>query len=759
MCENETVGSANSSVWSGVPTSAEVAARALENEQVLNNLLHTALNRAPLIDVLLACLDILLSISWLSILPKGGIFLTESAARVLKLVAQRNLSPELLTLCAQVPFGHCLCGRAASTRSLVHASCIDHRHENTFEGIKPHGHYNIPLLDNDQLLGVLVVYLPHGHAGDDLEKQFLKAVADILALVIRQKRIELDLEHEVRTTRQQLDELSRLTERFEAAVNNMPQGVCLFDANQRIVLANSLYGELYHLTGEQIAPGTALQEILEYRSQNGTSSSTAPETYLSVNVRNHKETQELADGRTISISRRFLSDGGWLTTHEDITERRASEKKIAYLAEHDQLTGLPNRASFVNALERIASESRADRETAVLLLDLDRFKAVNDTLGHAAGDQLLREVARRLQSATRQQDFVARLGGDEFAIIQRLEAGGHEAAVSLALRIIDVIGKPFELEEQIASVGTSIGIALCSAQPEDCSGLLKKADLALYAVKDKGRNNFQIYDSAMSELLQNQNSLKSELRAAIEQGQFELYYQPILDLKAREIRCAEALIRWHHPRHGLIFPDKFISLAEETGLIVQLGEWVLQQGCKDAAAWPGNCRVAINLSAHQFKPGNLFDLVLCALVESGLSPDRLELEITETALLHDQFEHLLTLRQIHNIGVTVALDDFGTGYSSANYLTLFPFDKIKIDKSFVQGMGGRRDCAAVVDSTLALARGLDIEVTAEGVETQEQLERLSQSGVDFVQGYLIGRPMTLEQFLSDDRELSHRTVA
>lgn len=759
MCEHQVANAPNSSARSVLPTGAEGAARALENEQVLNKLLHTALSRAPLADVLLACLDILLSISWLSILPKGGIFLAEGNARFLKLVAQRNLSPELLTLCARVPFGHCLCGRAAATRSLVHASCIDQRHENTFEGIKPHGHYNIPLLENDQLSGVLVVYLPDGHAGDDLEKQLLTAVADILALVIRQKRIELDLEQEVRTTRQQFDELARLTERFEAAVNNMPQGICLFDANQRIVLANSLYGELYHLTQEQIAPGTALQQILEFRNRNGTGFSTSPEAYLSVNIRNHQEIQELPDGRTISISRRFLSDGGWLTTHEDITDRRASEKKIAYLAEHDQLTGLPNRASFLNALERIANESKGLNEAAILLLDLDRFKAVNDTLGHAAGDLLLNEVARRLKSATRQHDFVARLGGDEFAIIQRLEAGGHEAAVSLALRIIDIIGKPFELEEHIATVGTSIGIALCSEQHENCSSLLKKADLALYSVKESGRNDFRIYDAAMSKLVQNQNSLRNELRAAIEHEQFELYYQPILDLKANEVRCAEALIRWHHPRHGLILPDKFIPLAEETGLIAQLGEWILQQGCKDAAAWPGNCRVSINLSAHQFKPGNLFDLVLCALVESGLRPDRLELEITETALLHDQFEHLLALRQINNIGVTIALDDFGTGYSSANYLTVFPFDKIKIDKSFVQGMGSRRDCAAVVASTLALARGLDIAVTAEGVETEEQLEKLHRYGVDFAQGYLIGRPMTLEQFLSDDWKLSRQIVA
>ena len=562
-----------------------------------------------------------------------------------------------------------------------------------------------------------------------------------------------------RTLAKQAAELRRVNEYFETAINNMPQGVCLFDDEQRVIVANSRYAEIYNLTAEQIQRGTTLQQILDYRQERGTSLNTAADEYRSVNIKKTHEVLDLADGRTVSISRRILSDGGWLTTHEDITERRKDERQIAYLAAHDSLTGLLNRASFVEALDKITTRGKAAENAAVLLLDLDRFKAVNDTLGHAAGDQLLKEVASRLSSEIREQDIVARLGGDEFAIIQKLESPNHEAAISLALRIIGVITKPFELDGCTASVGTSIGIVLCPEQGTDRPELMKKADLALYAVKEAGRNDFRIYDAEMTKVEETQKLLEIELSRAIERGEFEIYYQPIIEAKTQKMVGAEALVRWHHPLRGILSPDQFIPLAEETGLIVPLGEWILQKGCQDAAAWPENLKVSINLSAHQFNRGNLFDVVLCTLVESGLNPARLELEITESALLDKRSEHLQTLRQLRNIGVSIVLDDFGTGYSSATYLTLYPFDKIKIDKSFVQGMANQRESAAIVASTLTLARGLGISVTAEGVETQEQLSQLCLAGADFAQGYLIGRPMTLGDFLTQTQELPARVVA
>lgn len=555
----------------------------------------------------------------------------------------------------------------------------------------------------------------------------------------------------------QAADLRRVNEYFETAINNLPQGICLFDADQRVVISNSLYASLYKLTNDEIRPGTTLQEILDRRAKMGTNLIVASDQYRSVNINKISDVMDLADGRTVSIRRQMLSDGGWLTTHDDITEQRRSEKRIAYLAAHDTLTGLPNRAFFNEALLRATEDATA--KTALFLLDLDRFKAVNDTLGHAAGDQLLKDVADRLRSQIREDDVVARLGGDEFAILQKLESDGHEPAISLALRIIDVVSRPYELDGQLANIGTSIGIALAPEQGTDRSELMKKADLALYAVKAKGRNDFRIYDTEMMKVVEHQALLEAELAQAIERDELELYYQPVLDVLSNKFVGAEALVRWHHPQRGLLTPDKFIPLAEESGLIVQLGEWALQRGCREAAAWPHDQTISINVSPHQFNRGNLFDVVLCTLVETGLSPDRLELEIAESALVDDNLKHQRVLRQLKDIGITIVLDGFGAGYSSAQHLTFYPVDKIKIDKAFVQNVGIRRESSAIIASTLVLAQELDIKVTAEGVETLGQMQQLCRAGINFVQGNLIGRPVTVDEFLAAGSNNSAQSVA
>jgi predicted signal transduction protein with EAL and GGDEF domain len=340
---------------------------------------------------------------------------------------------------------------------------------------------------------------------------------------------------------------------------------------------------------------------------------------------------------------------------------------------------------------------------------------------------------------------LARLGGDEFAIIQEGEPNQHEGAIALALRIIGAITQPFDLNGNQASVGASIGIVMAPEHEIEPEGLLKRADLALYDAKANGRNDFRVFQSEMLEVANTQKSAESELRSAIAREEFELHYQPVMDAGTRLLCGVEALVRWKHPAKGLIAPDRFIPLAESTGLIAPLGEWILRRACTDATSWPANVKVAINISAVQFKKGNLFDVILRTLVETGLAPERLELEITETALLENQEAHLTTIRQLKNLGISVALDDFGTGYSSVSYLTIFPFDKIKIDKSFTQGVLTRRDCKAVVASTLALAHGLGTVTTAEGVETEQQLEYMRAAGVDLVQGYLFGRPVPISQ--------------
>jgi diguanylate cyclase (GGDEF)-like protein len=378
-----------------------------------------------------------------------------------------------------------------------------------------------------------------------------------------------------------------------------------------------------------------------------------------------------------------------------------------------------------------------------MMLDLDKFKAINDTLGHPAGDALLIEVGHRLKATIRETDLLARLGGDEFAIIQQGGDNQHEAAIALALRVIAAVSEPFDLNGSEVNIGTSIGIAMAPEHGSEPDGLLKSADLALYAAKAQGRNDYRIYQPGMLETATSQQQTESELRDAIAHQQFELYYQPVVDVRTRQISGVEALVRWRHPVKGLVGPDQFVPLAEATGLIAPIGEWILQRACRDAATWPAHIGLAINISAVQFKKGNLFDVILCALVESGLDPQRLELEITETSLLENQEAHLATIRQLKNLGITLALDDFCTGYSSVTYLTNFPFDKIKIDRTFTQGVLERRDYAAVVSSVVTLAQGLGKITTVEGIETEAQFEYMRAAGVDLAQGYLFSRPTPL----------------
>lgn len=425
----------------------------------------------------------------------------------------------------------------------------------------------------------------------------------------------------------------------------------------------------------------------------------------------------------------------------DVTARKQAETKISYMAGHDALTGIGNRAVLNEKLEEALARLRRRQETfAVLVLDLDGFKHVNDTLGHAAGDELLKELALRLTSALRETDIVTRLGGDEFAIIQSSETNQREAAIALAVRVLEIVAMPFDLDGHDVTIGTSIGIAFAPEDGTDPGELLQKADLALYRVKSEGRNNFRFFDEEMSKGATSRLRLLNDLRAALTRDEFELHYQSVFDAKTRRPCGVEALVRWRHPTEGLMPPDRFIPLAEESGLMEPLGEWILEKACTDAASWPDNIKVAVNLSAVQFRSGKLFDVILCALLESELPPERLELEITESVLMQNTESYSVVLQQLKNIGISIVLDDFGTGYSSLSYMTTFPFDKIKIDKSFTQGLTNRADCAAIVASVLTLARGLDIAVTAEGVETKQQFELLRAAGVHQVQGFLFGRP-------------------
>ena len=439
-----------------------------------------------------------------------------------------------------------------------------------------------------------------------------------------------------------------------------------------------------------------------------------------------------------------MADGGWVSTYDEVTERRQAESRIAYLATHDPLTDLPNRSFLGDRLSRLLSAATKEegvasgRTSALLLLDLDRFKEINDTLGHAAGDNLLRMVAERLQNLVSGEDLVARLGGDEFAILHSFE--NSKGAAKLAQRIIDALVVPYDLDGQQANIGVSIGISLAPTDGVESEVLLRSADLALYRAKSNGRGGFAFFESEMTAAAQRRRALELELRDALVRGQFEAYYQPQVNAKTGRVSGAEALIRWHHPARGIVGPNEFIPIAEEVGLIVPIGEWMVRQACREAARWSDGIRVAVNISAAQFSGNHLAEIVVSALAAAGLSPARLELEITESVLLDETESTLKTLHQLRGLGVRVSLDDFGTGYSSLSYLRSFPFDKIKIDRSFVRDVTATANGAAIVRAIAGLGASLGMEITAEGVETQEQFDLVQREGCTEVQGYYFSPP-------------------
>ncbi|WP_052402496.1 bifunctional diguanylate cyclase/phosphodiesterase [Muricoccus aerilatus] len=428
----------------------------------------------------------------------------------------------------------------------------------------------------------------------------------------------------------------------------------------------------------------------------------------------------------------------------DLTERREAEARIAHLAYHDALTGLPNRVLLRDRLDAALARARRGEGFAVLCLDLDRFKEVNDSLGHPIGDALLRAVSERLQSAVRAVDTLARLGGDEFAVIQaNVDQPG--AATSLARRLVEVLGEPFDIEGHHLVIGTSIGVATAPDDSLDADVLLKAADMALYSAKAEGRGRWRFFEPGMDARMQMRRALETDLRRALALGEFEVHYQPIVNVGSRRVSGLEALVRWRHPARGSVPPDSFIPLCEEIGLIVPLGEWVLAQACAEAVTWRGAPKIAVNLSPVQFANRGLVEAVAAALEDSGLSPERLELEITETVMLQDTEATLATLHRLKALGVRIAMDDFGTGYSSLSYLQRFPFDKIKIDRCFTYGLDHSRQSEVIVGAVTRLCAGLNMSTTAEGIETEEQFQALARNGCTEAQGFLFSRPCVADE--------------
>jgi diguanylate cyclase (GGDEF)-like protein len=546
-------------------------------------------------------------------------------------------------------------------------------------------------------------------------------------------------------------ELERQNLRLDAAVNNISQGLCMFDAKGRLVICNAPYARIYDLPDALVKPGTPLDDILGRLFDTGmhASGNTTREEYLrwrhEVIARGEYDKTILEFGSRIIIMQHHpMKDGGFVSTHEDITEQRQQEARIQHLARHDALTELPNRTQFLEEMANIEALLERGERAAVLCIDLDHFKQVNDTLGHAVGDKLLKQASARLWGATRETDVLARVGGDEFSLLLRPIERPSDAA-AIAERIVKTMTSPFAIDGHQITIGASVGIAIAPQDGETTDVLMKNADMALYRAKAEGRSTFHFFEKDMDAEIQKRRMLEAGLRNALAGNELRLVFQPLIGLKENKITCLEALLRWTHPVRGPISPVEFIPVAEETGLIVPIGEWVLREACKAAMTWPTAARVAVNLSTVQFKNKRLFETIHAILAETGLPPTRLELEITESLLLNDNEHTLQTLHRLRAIGIRISMDDFGTGYSSLSYLRSFPFDKIKIDRSFMADLESRGDSLAIIKAVIGLGHSLGMSTTAEGVETEAQLRAVREQGCNEVQGFLFSPPLEANQ--------------
>ncbi len=549
--------------------------------------------------------------------------------------------------------------------------------------------------------------------------------------------------------------LEQLNTWFEIALNNMVRGLSMFDREQRLIVCNSSYRQIYSLPEELTRPGTPLTEIVSYhlRHQSGREQS-GEEANFSKWLDEHlvkvaegrpfSQVQHLRCGRTLLVTYQPLADGGWVDIQEDITEKRRAEERIEWLAHHDALTGVANRFHFRQTFEQALKALPKGQSLALHWIDLDEFKEVNDTYGHPIGDALLKAVAQRLRASIRKSDFLARLGGDEFAIIQT-GGGRTEQCERLAKRALASIGRPYNILGQPITISASLGIVRAPAHGKTPDELLKNADIALYNVKTAGRRGFEIYRRGCGRHVDAQRRMESDVQAALGREQFELHYQPILSLRTHHVTSCEALLRWQHPRSGLIPPSEFLPLAEKTGAIHDIGRWVLTQACRDATRWAEELTVTVNLSLLQFESGDLINVVKKALADAGLAPSRLELEISEALIERDKGKMRSTLEELHRIGVGITLDNFGKATGSLSSLRSFPFDKVKIDKRLVREMPGRNENAAIVKAVATLADTLGMKTVAEGVETLDELNTVVRAGCNKAQGFFIGRPVPVSE--------------
>jgi diguanylate cyclase (GGDEF)-like protein len=602
----------------------------------------------------------------------------------------------------------------------------------------------IAIAINTLLVSAVMVYVLLTYSRD-----FATIVAFQKALVETHKAETERVRSATEIERAAQREILKHAGRFEVALNNMQQGLCMFDVDDRLIVCNQRYARMYELPDELTQPGARWRDIVAHRVKTfgyrdlGYDDVLAQHRAIDLTKNETTATRLLGDGRIILVRHRPIKEGGWVATHEDITERSKTQAQLSHLAHHDALTGLANRHLLQERMERAVAGLQRGEAFAILCIGLNHIKSANDALGHAVGDALLREVAARLSACVLEGDTVARIGGSEFAVLQ-VGIAGPDEPVNRAQTLLDVLTRPYEIEGHQIIIDANVGLALAPRDETAGPPLLRQADIALSRAKAEGGKTWRAFEAAMDAELQNRRGLEIDLRRALANNEFEVHFQPINSAKTRSVRSFEALARWRHPERGMISPADFIPLAERTGLIAPLGEWVLRTACQEATHWPSDVRVSVNLSACQFRAGDLIGMVRKALADTGLPARRLELEITESVLLDGSGDNLATLHALRDLGAKIAMDDFGTGYSSLSYLRSFPFDKIKIDQSFVKNID-QRDAREIVRAIANLGRTLGITTTAEGVETEEQLKTMIAYRCTEVQGYLFSRPVPASQ--------------
>lgn len=834
--------------------------RTAEHAALFERLLQVALDDAPLEALLGRALDELMTVSWLKLLPKSGIFLKDPAEDALRLVAERQLGPQITQLCSRIEYGHCLCGRAAAEKAVQHASCIDHRHETRFDDMAPHGHYNVPILQAGDVLGVLVVYLADGHQKDAEEVAFLERFADLIALIITAKTRE----HELHAAQAEADALMTTVRRHmifsqtdnAGNITDVNEAFCdtsgysrddLIGAPHRIVNSGLQDRGFWATVWNTLRAGEAWHGEIANRAKDGSiywvdsilmpimRADGTTDRYLSLrhDITERKQAEEALSrmGRVVEHASnevyvfdarelRFLlvnrgardnlgyssdemraltpidikpefdeprfraqiapllagerdllrfetlherKDGStypvevnlyyarsesppiFLAFVQDITARRKEEAAIRKLALFDPLTGLANRAHLMRQLETVL---QTEESVQVLYMDLNRFKQINDTMGHAAGDVVLQTVAERLVEVFGPHAIASRLGGDEFVVV--LTNLPAEAVGVLTDQLLEALDRPIQIDDNRQEIGASVGTATYPGDGGTAEELLQAADIAMYQAKTRGLGQCA-YAPSMKSNLRWRKEVSERLVRALRDDKLSLVYQPFVELGTGALCGAETLLRWTDEELGPIAPPDIISIAEEYRLMPRLGRWITDNACLQISRWaeqgftlPG--RIAINASARQVEDGSIVEDIEAACEGLGISPASVEVEITESNMMADPDAAAAVLDRLRRTGVHIAIDDFGTGYSSLARLKQFEIDKLKIDLSFIRDIPADHASLQIVTATIAMAQGMGFKVLAEGVETAQQAALLEKLGCDYAQGYHFDRPLPADRF-------------